>query len=117
MRQAQTNLRWLSHTAGTVIRRTGDGSSPEGRIKCIICTSVLNAVTCPLHTGSSPYRCCVRVRQSVGEGVRAEAGERDSQTQQAQEKCHPWRILGNIISKVGHRLPDTHHQISHTPGM
>lgn len=47
--------------------------------------------------------------------VRAEADERDSQSQQTQEKCHHWRILGEIISKVGHRLQETHNQTPHSP--
>lgn len=63
----------------------------------------------------SPYHCCVRVWQSVGGDVRTEADERDSQSQQAQEKGHPWWIVGYIISYVGNRLPKTHHQTLNTP--
>ena len=46
--------------------------------------------------------------------VRAEADKGDSQSQQTQEKCNAWRILGYIISKVGHRLPESHDQTSQT---
>lgn len=66
----------------------------------------------------SLYQCCVGVRQSVGgDGgdVRAEANERDSQSQQTQEKGHPWWIMEYIISYVGDRLPETHHQAPNTP--
>lgn len=63
----------------------------------------------------SAYLGCVRIRQSVSVAVRAEADERDSQSQQTQEKCHHWRILGEIISKVGHRLQKTHNQTPHSP--
>lgn len=57
-----------------------------------------------------PVLCCVRVRQGVSGAVRSEADERDSQNQHTHEKRHHWRIVGYIISKIGHRLPDSHHQ-------
>lgn len=57
----------------------------------------------------SLYLCCVRIRQGVSVAVRAETDERDRHSQQAQEKGHHWRVLGYIISKIGHWLPDSHH--------
>lgn len=63
------------------------------------------------HIGYVPYLYCVRVRQSVSVAVRAEADKGDRQSQQTQEKCNPWRILGYIISEVGHRVPETHHPV------
>lgn len=62
----------------------------------------------------SPYLCDVRVRQSVSVAVRAEVDEGDGESEQTEDKCHHWRILGYIISKVSHWLPETHH---HTPGI
>lgn len=40
--------------------------------------------------------------------VRAEADEGDGQCQQTEEKCHPRRIMGYIISKVSDWVPDSH---------
>lgn len=40
----------------------------------------------------------------------AEVDERDGQSQQTQEKGHHWRIMGYIISEIGHWLPDSHDQ-------
>lgn len=62
-----------------------------------------------------PVLCCVRVRQSVSVAIRADADERYSQSQKTQEKRHSWRILRYIISKIGQRLPVSHHGTSHTP--
>lgn len=78
--------------------------------------SPLQTITCGLWRTDNivcAYLCCVRVRQRVCVAVGAEADEGDSHGQQTQEERNPRRIVGDVVSKVGHRLPETHFQTSH----
>lgn len=102
----------MSHRAAILIKRTIDGSSPVRKkaelLRIMFQVSFAHDYDTKLSY-MSPYHRYVGVRQRVSVAVRAEVEEGDGQSPQAETKGHSWRVLGHVISKVSHRMPETHH--------